>query len=752
MNALFPQETLHLAIQHHQAGQLAQAEALYRQILQQQPHHADALHLLGVVALQVGQYGTAAELIGQAIARNAKSPEYQANLGEALRSLGKLDEAVAAYRKAIRLNPKLAAAYNNLGIALKQMGKGIEAITAYRRAIGIKPDYFQALNNLAIALKEQGDIAAAITHYRQALALNPDSAETHNNLGVALNEQGAADQAGEHFRQAIALKPEFADAHEGLGGALRALGRLDEAAAAYRAAIRLKPDFAQAYNNLGVVLKELGQAADAINAYQQSLALNPNLAEAHNNFGIVLKEQGLLELAAHHLNQAIELKPGYAEAYNNLGLVLEIQGNVDVAIAAYRQSMHLNPALSRAHSNVLFALNYLPHHDCRSIFEEHLRWAKTYAEPLSATAMPPAIPRGADHRLRIGYVSPDFRKHPLAYFIESVLEHHDSGQFEITCYSDVPAPDEVTQRLRRLPQRWRDIHGLNDGQVFDLIRRDEIDILVDLAGHTDKNRLLLFARKPAPVQASWIGYFNTSGLSAMDYFITDEYGSPAGQERFFSEKPVRLPHSRFCYRPPDYAPGVAPPPALSNGYITFGSFNNLAKVNAEVISLWSEILRALPDSRLLLKSLALNDDGTRRRYLDSFAAHGVAPERISCSGHTPHAEMLAQYGSMDIALDTFPFTGGLTTCEALWMGVPVVTLAGESLVSRQSASLLMNLGKVEWVAESPQRYVETALNLAADTTGLAQQRSGLRGVMHASAVCNAAAFTRDLEEAYQKMR
>ncbi|MFA7241910.1 MAG: tetratricopeptide repeat protein [Sulfuricellaceae bacterium] len=752
MNALSLQEVLRLAIQHHQAGQLAQAEALYRRILQQQPQHADALHLLGVVALQVGQYATAADLIGQAIARNAKSPEYQANLGEALRSLGRLDEAVAAYRKAIRLNPKFAAAYNNLGIALKQQGKGVEAITAYRRAIGVKPDYFQALNNLAIALKEQGDIAAAVTHYRQALALNPGSAETHSNLGVALNELGAADQADGHFRQAIALRPEFAEAHEGWGNALRALGRLDDAAAAYRAAIRCKPGFAQAYNNLGVVLKELGQAAEAIQAYQQAIALNPNLAQAHNNFGIVLKEQGLLELAAHHLNQAIALKPGYAQAYNNLGLVLEIQGEVDVAIAAYRQAMHLNPALSRAHSNVLFALNYLPRHDCRSIFEEHVRWAKTYAEPLGATVMPPAISCSAGERLRIGYVSPDFRKHPLAYFIESVLVHHDSGQFEITCYSDVCAPDEVTHRLRRLPQRWRDIHGLDDGQVFDLVRSDGIDILVDLAGHTDRNRLLLFARKPAPVQASWIGYFNTTGLSTMDYFITDRYGSPEGQERFFSEKPVRLPHSRFCYRPPDYAPEVAPQPVLRNGYVTFGSFNNLAKVNSEVVSLWGEILRALPDSRLFLKSLALNDDGARRRYLELFSAQGVAPERIGCSGHSPHTEMLNQYGAMDIALDTFPFTGGLTTCEALWMGVPVVTLAGEALVSRQSASLLMNLDRGGWVAESPQRYVEIALNLAADATGLTQQRSGLREVMRTSAVCNAAAFTRDLEEAYQKMR
>lgn len=749
MNTISMQEALRTAIKLHQTGQLTQAEAIYRQILQVQPEQSDALHLLGVIAHQVGQHQAAVEMIGKAIRLAPRSPEYHVNLGEALRALGRLDEATSAYRKAIRLNPKFATAYNNLGIALRQQGKNAEAATAYRRAIAVKLDYPQAHNNLAITLKDQGDLAGAIEHYRRAIALDPASAEAHNNLGVALKEQGLPDQALECFRQAITLKADFAEAYEGLGSALRALGRLDEAVDAYRSAIRLNPRFAEACNNLGVLLKDTGRSAEAIVAYQQALDLDPELADAHNNLGIILKEQGLLEQAISHLRRALALRPGYAEACNNLGLALEIQGKVAEAITAYRQALIFDPDLSRAHSNVLFALNYLPRHDSQEIFEEHLCWAKTYADALRSNMA--ATPGKAPGRLSIGYVSPDFRAHPVAYFIEAVLARHDPEQFEITCYSDFIVPDEVTTRLRSLAHRWRDIHGLTDEQACEVVRRDGIDILIDLTGHTDRNRLLLFARKPAAVQASWIGYFNTTGLAAMDYFISDQFSSPAGQERLFAEELVRLPHSRFCYRPPDYAPGVADPPCLKNNYITFGSFNNLAKINGDVVALWAEILSAAPGSRLFLKSLALKDRNTRERYLNLFTAHGIEQERISLSDHSPHAEMLSEYGKIDIALDPFPFTGGLTTCETLWMGVPIVTLAGETLVSRQSASLLVNLGKAEWIAESPRRYVEIALELAGAPTGLLDLRRNLRAWMAASPLCDAEVCTRDLETAYQQM-
>ncbi|MBS4095597.1 MAG: tetratricopeptide repeat protein [Sulfuricella sp.] len=751
MNTVSLQEALRLAVRHHQAGQLAQAEALYRQILQAQPEHADALHLLGVLAHQVGQQEVAVELIGKAIGIFPRSPEYHTNLGEALRAQGQLDQAIASYRRAIQVEPRFATAWNNLGIVLQQQGKNGEAISAYRRAITLKPDFFQALNNLAIALKGSCQTAEAVALYRQALALRDDSPETHNNLGVALREQGEVAEAVAHFQRALALRPDFADAREGLGSCRREQGMLEEAVAAYQDALRINPHLANAWNNLGVTLKALGRPAEAIAALQNALAVAPQLADTYNNLGITLKEQGRLEEATRYLQEAIALKPGYAEACNNLGLVYEIQGLGEEAVAAYRKTLVIDPTLSRTHSNVLFALNYLPRIGVQEIFDEHLRWAETYANPLMPPARPLLHDEGNNSRLRIGYVSPDFRQHPVSSFFEGVLEQHDASHFETFCYSDVTAPDATTARLRALAHHWRDCSGLSDAVLAEQIRHDSIDILVDLAGHTDRNRLLAFARRPAPLQASWIGYFNTTGMAAMDYFISDVYSSPPDLPQCFIEQLVRLPHTRFCYRPPDYAPPMAELPAQRNGTITFGCFNNLAKLNHEVVALWAEILAAVPDSRLLLKALALNDAGVGERYREQFSRHGIAPERIELAGYSPHAAMLAQYGEVDIALDPFPFTGGMTTCEALWMGVPVVTLSGETLVSRQSASMLANLGKTTWIAASPQRYREIAVALAADPAALAAERRDLRAAMRASPLCDSVAMARHLEAAYKEM-
>lgn len=749
MSTVSLQEALRIAIGHHQAGQLAQAEAIYRQILQAQPKHPDALHLLGVIALQVGQHGPAVELIGAALQAAPNNADFLGNYGEALRGLGRQEEALATYREALRLNPRHSSAYNNLGIVLKQLGRDAEAIAAYRQAITLKPDYFQALNNLAITLKEHNQADEAIRLYRQALTINPDSAETCNNLGVVLREQGQGEEAAALFRRALTLRPEFADAHEGLASCLRDQGRLGEAVAAYRQALSLNPQLANAWNNLGVALKESGQPLDAIAAYRQALEIQPEMADALNNLGIALKEQGTLTAAAAHLQRAITVKAGYAEAWNNLGQVLEIQGNVEEALSAYRQALKLNPAFSRVHSNILFALNYLPGLTAQEIFEEHRRWAQTYADPLTPPASPPTVVE--KQRLSIGYVSPDFRQHPVAYFLEAVLAHHDATRFEIFCYSDVSAPDAVTARLRGLVPHWRDSHGLSDEALGQQIRHDAIDILIDLTGHTDRNRLFTFARRPAPRQASWIGYFNTTGMQAMDYFISDVYGSPTEIPQLYTETLVRLPHSRFCYHAPDYAPTVAPLPAAQNGYVTFGCFNNLAKLNDAVIALWAQILTALPSSRLVLKALALGEEVIQASYRERFAAHGIATERLIFSGFSPHAEMLVQYGDIDIALDPFPFTGGLTSCEALWMGVPVVTLAGETLVSRQSASLLNNLDLAELCAATPRQYAAIAVALANTPQRLAELRAGLRERMAASPLCDAAGFTRDLEQAYREM-
>jgi predicted O-linked N-acetylglucosamine transferase (SPINDLY family) len=368
-----------------------------------------------------------------------------------------------------------------------------------------------------------------------------------------------------------------------------------------------------------------------------------------------------------------------------------------------------------------------------------------------ATARIFANDRTPARRLRIGYVSGDFLQHPVGFLLARVLEAHDRGAVEIFCYANDAKVDDMTNRLRGAADHWRSIVGVSNADAAALIQRDGIDLLVDLSGHTAKNRLPLFALRAAPVQVAWLGYFGTTGLGAMDYLLMDEAAVPRGEERWYTEAVIRLPHGRFCYAPPDYASAPAEPPSIRRGYATFGSFNNIAKLGPDVVSLWAGVLRATPGSRLLLKWQSLDDDNERRRLGEAFLAAGLAPERLELQGFSPHAEMLAQYGAIDIALDPFPFGGGLTSCEALWMGVPVVTLPGDRPASRQSVGFLDHVGLNDCVARSPAEYVECAAALAADSARLTALRRSLRSRMTASPLCNGALFTPTLEAAFREM-
>ena len=402
-------------------------------------------------------------------------------------------------------------------------------------------------------------------------------------------------------------------------------------------------------------------------------------------------------------------------------------------------------------SNLLVCMNYLPDADPAPLYTEHLSYAARYAAPLSDEIGVHQNTREPERRLRIGYVSADLRRHPTGYFLESVLAAHDPGQVEISCYSDTSTGDEITARLKASCSHWHDCAGLDDATLASRIRDDGIDILVDLSGHTAGNRLLVFARKPAPVQVAWLGYFNTTGLDSIDYGLWDSITVPAGSERWFSEKVVRLPHSRFCYTPPEYAPAVAPPPLLEKGYVTYGCFNNLAKLTPEVITLWAGLLQRVPGAHLILKWGSFKDTGVQRRYREMFQQHGIDPARIDLRGASPHGEMLAEYGDMDIALDPFPFSGGLTSCEALWMGVPVVTLAGELPVSRQTMGFLTLVGLSDLAATDLEQYLAIASELGRDTARLQNLRLSLRHTMQASPLCDAVTFTRNLEAAYRSM-
>ena len=450
------------------------------------------------------------------------------NLGVAFKDQGKLDEAVACWRRALELEPDYAEAHGNLGVAFKEQGKLDEAVACCRRAVELKPDDAEAHNNLGVAFKEQGKLDEAVACYRRALELEPGFAEAHNNLGVAFKEQGKLDEAVACYRRALELEPGFAKAHNNLGNALKDQGKLDEAVACYRRALELKPDCAEAHSNLGNALKDQGKLDEAVACHRRALELKPDCAEVHSNLGSALKKQGKLDEAVACFRRAVELKPDHAEAHLNLGAAFKDQAKLDEALACFRRALELKPDYAEAHSNLLYTLIFCPGYDARTLYEEHRRWDQRHAAPLARFIQPHRNDRSPDRRLKIGYVSPDFRSHSAGLLHRAAFLRARPRAFEIVCYADVVRPDGITARLRSYADAWRNITGLDHEQVAQRIRRDGIDILVDLTMHMARNRLLVFARKPAPVQVCWLAYPGTTGVSAIDYRITDPYLDPPG--------------------------------------------------------------------------------------------------------------------------------------------------------------------------------------------------------------------------------
>jgi predicted O-linked N-acetylglucosamine transferase (SPINDLY family) len=556
----------------------------------------------------------------------------------------------------------------------------------------------------------------AESYFRQALVLDPRLAVAHYNLGIALRSQGRFLEASQSFRRATELQANYSDARDALAHACISLCDWPAAAEVLSETISIWPHKAEARSNLGTVFQAMGRLEDAIAAYESALKLNPRL-------------------------------PG---TLNSLGSAYLGNGDFVRAERCYRQCLATNPADLRARSNLLMLLNYLPDPDAHGVFEEHLEWGRVARSHVPL--MTAIKPENGARRLRVGYVSSDFREHSVASFIEPVLGHHDRGRFEIFCYSDLPTPDETTRRISGNVEVWRDIHGLSDAEIANLIRDDRIDILIDLAGHTGNNRLGIFAARPAPLQMTYLGYPNTTGLDTMDYRITDEVVDPPGEDVYYSEKLLRLDRCFLCYQPDPDTPEVAPLPALTQGAVTFGSFNNFSKINSGVLQLWSEVLKQVPGSHLLLKCPALTDATVRDRVSAALASLGIGADRVSLLGHTrTRKEHLALYAKVDIALDTFPYNGTTTTCEALWMGVPVLSLEGRHHAGRVGMSLLGAVGLADWVASTQESFVDAARSRAADLVGLGRLRNGLRRQLAGSSLCDATGFVHCLEAAIDRV-
>ena len=690
------------------------------------------------------------------------------NRGNALLALNDAAGATEAYARAIALEPDLAAAHFNLGNALQRGGRRDEAMSAYRRALAAKPGFCDAEVALGVVQHDAGQLEEAEASYRRALALAPDYAEVHGNLGQVLAASGRLEEAEACFRRALAQKPAYAKAVRGLGEALWMQGKLDAAVEAYRQALAADPGMADVWNELGSVLQFLGTPEEALTAYARALALDPRFVEAHSNAGRAHLQLRHVQEAIDCQRQAIAIKPGYAEAHFNLANALRDGGRLGEAIASYRRALAINPSfaiayaglgdvqkdlgslgdaqasfrhalaidpsLQEAHTSLLFCMSHDETVTPEALFAEHLRFGERFEAPLRAGWPAHANVRDPARRLNVGFVSGDLRAHPVAYFIEPLLPYlaADEG-LALHAYSNHAEDDAVSRRLRPHFRTWKPVVGMPDERLAALVADDAIDVLIDLSGHTGRNRLRTFARKPAPVQASWIGYPGTTGLSAMDYYIADEEFLPtaefAGQ---FTEKLVHLP-ATVTFLPEAKAPPVNALPALANGYVTFGSFNRPSKVRPAAVALWAQLMRALPTSRMLLG--AMQEDRQHAQITEWFAAEGIAADRLTFHLRSDVVRYLALHREVDLCLDTFPYSGGTTTAHALWMGVPTLTVAGHTPPGRHGATILGHAGLRDIVAVDAADYLQKGLALAADLGALAQLRAQLRER------CKAAAFS-----------
>jgi protein O-GlcNAc transferase len=609
------------------------------------------------------------------------------------------------------------------GIALEGRGQLEEALERYEAAVGLAPGLARAHFNRGNILLDKGDAAGALAAYGQAVKYKPDSAAAHYNIGSAHLRLGNTGEAMAACRQAIALKPDFADAHVSLGMALgsqaQSLGKFDQAEASFR----------------------------------RVLEINPGLAEAHNNLALVFSRSNRLAESIASFERAIKIKGDYADAYANLGCALKDIGRLAEALDTLHRALEIDPDNVIAHNNLLFIHNYVGDLPAGQLLAD----AKRFGEVAARLAQPRTRWQNMPDPgrvLRVGFVSGDLSGHPVGFFLEGVLAALTSGPagtLELFAYPTLACDDETSARLRACCKGWHSAIGLSDEALAQRIAEDRIDILIDLSGHTAHNRLTMFAWKPAPVQVSWLGYFATTGLAAIDYFIADPCTLPPGQEVHFSEQIWRLPETRLCFTAPADDVAVGPLPALANGYVTFGSFNNLSKMNDTVVALWAQVLNAVPDSRLFLKYQQLGEASVRQGTRERFAAHGIKPERLILEAYVPRTNYLAAYQRVDIGLDPFPFPGGTTTAEALWMGIPVLTLAGERFLSRQGVGLLMNAGLPDWIATDTRDYLARAVSHASDLQRLASLRRGLRKQVLDSPVFDAPRFARHFEAALREM-
>jgi len=632
-------------------------------------------------------------------------------------------------------------------------GRLDRAEALYRKALGIAPDHVELLRLLGTVQAQRGDLAGALERFRRAVALRPDHPGVSLDLGRALLALGRAEEAVAQLSALAAARPDDPQVHDLLAAALGLAGQWEKAEAHARRALAAQPDHPVAHGRLAAVLLGGGRPEEAEPHARRAVAGQPENPDFQTNLGLAHLRLGRPEEAIACFRRALEIAPGHAEAAGNLGYAYLLALRPDAAAASLRAAVARNPDHAPSWHNLLFSRTYLPELDLEACLAERRAWGDRLRARIGPRPAPPSPgPDEAGRVLRVGYLSPDFRGHPVGFFIAPVIEAHDPATVAVTCYSDVAAPDGLTARVRAAAARWRDVRGRTDAQVANQVRADGIDILVDLAGHAAGTRLGVLAHRPAPLQGGYLGDPLTSGLSTVDFRLTDAWADPPGAERWYSERLVRVEGGFCCYVMPYDAPPVAPLPARQGGGVTFGSLMNPGKINHHVMDLWAQVLRAVPDSRLLLFRHDFHSPWLRERFAAAFAERGLEADRVVCEGRRgDNRAYLGVYGRIDVALDTFPFCGHTTTCEALYMGVPVVTLAGRCFAERMGASVLHQVGLDDLITADADAFVAAARRLATDPAALAELRAGLRTRMTASRLGDPAGFTAALERAYRDL-
>jgi predicted O-linked N-acetylglucosamine transferase (SPINDLY family) len=713
------QSAIDLAIRHHRAGRLADAESLYRQILASFPDEPDVIHMLALAAHQGGRTPEAMDLFAKAIRLRPDAAPYYCNIGIVLATANRWEESIAALRQAIALQPDLAEAHHNLGNALRNIGQVEQSIKSHRQAIALRPDYIEAYDALGVGLRESGRLQDAVVAHEKSISLGPSFSSAYSNLSSDYCLLGRIAEATTVAQKAVMLAPASAEAYLALANAYFEARRSDDAIAAYQAAINRKANWAEAFYGLGNALRQRELHDEAIQAYRRSLALRPNYAAALNNLGSILKDVGLL----------------------------------DEALESFAHSQAITPNAAVG-SNALYLTYFHPAYDERSILEAHRSWNLRYAAPLAALIGPHSNDRAAERRLRVGYISPNLHNHPAIFLILPLFRNHDRNAFDVYIYSETRTADQLTEAAKAAVANWRDTARLSDEQLAQAIRQDRIDILVDLTVHMTWNRMLVLARKPAPVQITYLGYPGTTGLQTVDYRLSDRFldpkaagGEPTNIPDAYTEQTICLSGPWWCYDPLSEQPLVGPPPAAANGSVTFGCLNNFCKTNESHLEVWARILSLSFKSRLLILAPR---GAARQRIVDFMSGRGIDTNRIGFADFQPRPSYLETYHRIDICLDTFPYNGHTTTLDAAWMGVPTISLSGKTAVSRGGLTILSHLGLPELCTSSVNEYISMAVNLAADGAKLSGLRAELRQRMRISPLMDASSFARDFEAIYRK--